>query len=148
VARVRLNASGPAAGVQVARVDLRYADARSGAPGVVSTTVVGTVTEDVRLADAHADSNATAAVNRALGARKMAEAADAFREGRRDSGLALLDNVRSLFGASAEALSGDIQELDKTRAELEKAESPDAYQDHAKRLNKKAFRGFGQSNSY
>ncbi len=114
----------------------------------MSASVMGTVTQDERLADAHADADATVAVNRALGARHMEEAAEAFREGRRDRGLALLDNVRSLFGASAQALSGDIQELEQTRAALAGAESPDAVQDGAKRLKSKSMKHFGQNNSY
>jgi Ca-activated chloride channel family protein len=148
VVRLRIAASGTAAGMPVAQVSLRYADGRTGEGRETSTRVTGTATQDAQVAESHVDADATAQVNRALGARRMAEAAQAFREGRRDVGLGLLDNVRSLFGASASALAGEIQDLDRTRAALVDARSGDDVQDGAKRLELKAFESYGQSNSY
>lgn len=148
VVKLSVTSSVPAEHVPVATVALRYLDPRTGDAREAQARLEGVATEQRAEVDAHADSAALAATHRALGAKQLAAAAEAFRQGDRASGFAFLDNVRSLFGASAEALAGDIHELDATRAALSRSSNPDDFQDQSKRLYRKSLSGFGQNNSY
>lgn len=61
---------------------------------------------------------------RAMGARKLIEAAGAFDRGDRALAFSLLDNARSVFGLSADALAGEEADLRAVRGRWERTQDP------------------------
>jgi Ca-activated chloride channel family protein len=60
----------------------------------------------------------------------------------------MLDNARRLFGSSAEALAGELADVDRTRAAYLNAQDETAVRREALQLHRKSLKTFGQNNSY
>jgi Ca-activated chloride channel family protein len=123
-------------------------DARTGAQGV---TLAGLAlpTGSAAAFEASRDEEVYASGLRAVGGRQMVLAAQAFKEGRRDQAFAMLDNVRRLFGKSADALAGSdniANTLDRWRS-IDSNDSA-AIGHEANSLEKKQMKSFGNNNTY
>lgn len=112
---VRLSVDLPAGAepVSLGEVKLRYLDLAGDAKVESSAHFTATVTPDAKLALSHADPEALEHAARAERAKQMQVAAAHFRAGRKEEGLKVLDvgfdNIRKLFGSSANALAGSAE---------------------------------------
>jgi Ca-activated chloride channel homolog len=97
---------------------------------------------------AHLDREVRVYAVRALGARELQAAAEEMKRGNRDRALGMLDNARSLFGTSADALAGELADVDRTRAAYLNAQDETAVKREALQLHRKSLKTFGQNNSY
>ncbi|WP_434385528.1 vWA domain-containing protein [Melittangium boletus] len=94
------------------------------------------------------DPEVALAVTRALGAQQLQAAAEAMKQGERTRALGLLDGARTLFGASASALAGEVAEVERTQAAYLNAHDETSVKREALKLHNTSLRSFGQSNSY
>jgi Ca-activated chloride channel family protein len=133
----------------VLSLQLDDVDARSGARGV-TTAGLALPTGGAAAFEASRDEEVYASGLRAVGGRQMVLAAQAFKEGNRDQAFAMLDNVRRLFGKSADALAGDSEVTTKTLERWRGIGSNDsaAIGHEANSLEKKSMKSFGQNNTY
>ncbi|WP_309890214.1 VWA domain-containing protein [Archangium sp.] len=133
-------------GVLTAR--LGYFEVESALAKRVDLALTARVTDDETLVRANLDKDVRAHANRALGARELQAAAEEMKRGNRDRALGMLSNARSLFGASADALSGEMEDVEKTRASYLNAQDETAVRREALQLHRKSLKTFGQNNSY
>jgi Ca-activated chloride channel homolog len=127
---------------------LRYWDVEAARQVEVALGLSAKVTEDEARVRAHLDQEVRVYAVRALGARQMQAAAEEMKRGNRERALGLLDNARSLFGSSAEALSGELADVDQTRAAYLNAQDETSVKREALQLHRKSLKTFGQNNSY
>jgi Ca-activated chloride channel family protein len=141
-----LEATEEARGVLTSR--LRYWDV--GAERQVETELglTAKVTEDEAVVRANLDREVRVYAVRALGARELQAAAEEMKRGNRDRALGMLDNARRLFGSSADALAGELADVDRTRAAYLNAQDETAVKREALQLHRKSLKTFGQNNSY
>ncbi|MHB8879120.1 MAG: vWA domain-containing protein, partial [Myxococcaceae bacterium] len=139
--------SGAAVGtpVEVARVQLAYSDLVKDTRVASSGTLLATVSDDAALVR-RTDQAVTENANRAVSAQQLTLAAAAYERGDRASAFGILDNMRSLFGMSADALAGDDLGAVKTRWAAAKTGEEVRYE--AKSMEKKAMKNFGENNAY
>lgn len=131
--------------LQVANVHLTYSDllkdARVASVGVVEATV----TDDPALArtvDAVVQENA----DRAETAKQLTLAAAAYEAGDRATAFAGLDNIRRLFGQSADALAGES--LVEVKSRWSAAKTDEEVRTQAKGTQLKSIKNFGNNNAY
>jgi Ca-activated chloride channel homolog len=141
-----MDAPSPARTVVGARLD--YTDLVADKPVRLEVDLVAGVTEDEELVRARMDSEVRLAVTRALGASQMQAAVEAMKQGDRTRALDMLGNVRRLFGASASALAGEMQEVEQTEAAYLNAQDETSVRREALKLHRKSLQSFGQNNSY
>jgi Ca-activated chloride channel family protein len=141
-----LEATQAARGVLTAR--LRYWEVDAGRQAQVDLALTAKVTEDEARVRAHLDKDVRVYAVRALGARELQAAAEQMKQGNRDRALGMLDNARRLFGSSAEALAGEVADVDRTRAAYLNAQDETAVRREALQLHRKSLKTFGQNNSY
>jgi Ca-activated chloride channel family protein len=127
---------------------LHYWDVEAARQVEVALGLSAKVTEDEALVRANLDQEVRVYAVRALGARQMQAAAEEMKRGNRERALGLLDNARSLFGTSAEALSGELADVDQTRAAYLNARDETSVKREALQLHRKSLKTFGQNNSY
>lgn len=127
---------------------LRYWDVEAARPVEVALGLSAKVTEDEALVRANLDQEVRVYAVRALGARQMQAAAEEMKRGNREKALGLLDSARGLFGTSAEALSGELADVDQTRAAYLNARDETSVKREALQLHRKSLKTFGQNNSY
>jgi Ca-activated chloride channel family protein len=127
---------------------LRYWDVEAARQVEVALGLSAKVTEDEALVRTNLDQEVRVYAVRALGARQMQAAAEEMKRGNRERALGLLDNARSLFGTSAEALSGELADVDQTRAAYLNARDETSVKREALQLHRKSLKTFGQNNSY
>lgn len=127
---------------------LRYWDVEAARQVEVALGLSAKVTEDEALVRANLDQEVRVYAVRALGARQMQAAAEEMKRGNRERALGLLDNARGLFGTSAEALSGELADVDQTRAAYLNARDETSVKREALQLHRKSLKTFGQNNSY
>ena len=106
------------------------------------------MTEDEALVRANLDQEVRVHAVRALGAREMQAAAEEMKRGNRQKALSLLDNARGLFGSSAEALAGELADVDQTKAAYLNAQDETSVKREALQLHRKSLKTFGQNNAY
>jgi len=94
------------------------------------------------------DPEVRVAVTRALGAREMQAAAEAMKQGDRTRALGMLDKARTLFGSSADALAGEVADVESTQAAYLNAQDETSVKREALKLHNKSLKSFGQSNAY
>jgi Ca-activated chloride channel family protein len=127
---------------------LRYFEVESAQARRADLALTAQVTEDEALVRAHLDKEVRVHANRALGARELQAAAEEMKRGNRDRALGMLSNARNLFGASADALSGEMEDVEKTRASYLNARDETSQRREALQLHRKSLKTFGQNNSY
>ena len=127
---------------------LRYWDALAQKQTEVGLGLTARVTEDESLVRAHLDREVRVHAARALGAKELQAAAEEMKRGNRVKALGLLDNASRLFGASAEALSGELADVDRTRAAYLNARDETSVKREALQLHRKSLKTFGQNNAY
>jgi Ca-activated chloride channel homolog len=132
----------------VLRASLSFQDLEARRPVELTLPVLARVTGDEALVQAHLDSEVQVATSRARGAHELQAAAEAMNQGERARALELLDQARSLFGASASALAGEMHEVERTAAAYRNAHDETSVRREALKLHTKSLECFGQSNTY
>jgi Ca-activated chloride channel family protein len=127
---------------------LKYWDVLAERQTEVSLGLTAKVTEDEALVRANLDQEVRVHAVRALGAKELQAAAEEMKKGNREKALGLLDNARTLFGSSAEALSGELADVDRTKAAYLNAQDETAVRREALQLHRKSLKTFGQNNAY
>lgn len=127
---------------------VQYMDVEQDRPAEARLVLTARSTEDAAVVRANLDKDVRVHAVRALGTQQMRAAAEEMKRGNRASALGLMDNARKLFGTSAHALSGEIADLEQTRAAYESAQTEDERRDNARALQKKTMKNFGYNNSY
>ncbi|MFE8604365.1 vWA domain-containing protein [Archangium violaceum] len=127
---------------------LRYQDVEAARPVETYLPLSAKVTDDEALVRANLDQEVRVHAVKALGAREMQAAAEEMKRGNRQKALGMLDNARSLFGSSADALAGELADVDRTKAAYLNAQDETSVKREALQLHRKSLRTFGQNNSY
>lgn len=124
-------------------------DARTGKASVTTASVALALgsAEDF---EASRNEAVYAAGLRAQGGRQMVLAAQAFKEGRREQALAMLEGVRNLFGRSSNALAGDSAEAGQAIERWRTMDARDrgAISDESLTVERKQMKSFGNNNTY
>lgn len=134
--------------LELLRATVRYIDVETDRPAEAQVVLTARSTEEPQVVRAHLDKDVRVHAHRALGTQQMRAAAEEMKRGNRQSALSLMGNARRFFGASASALSGDIADLDRTRDAYENAQSESEQRNHARSLQTKSIKNFGQENAY
>ncbi|MFY0562815.1 vWA domain-containing protein [Archangium lansingense] len=129
-------------------VKLRYQDVEADRLVEVALALAAKVTEDEEEVRSHLDQEVRVHAVRALGAREMQAAAEEMKRGNRQKALGMLDNARTLFGSSADALAGELADVDRTKAAYLNAQDETSVKREALQLHRKSLKTFGQNNSY
>jgi Ca-activated chloride channel family protein len=127
---------------------LSYMDVEQDRPAEARVALSARSTEDATVVRANLDKEVRVHAVRALGSEQLRAAAEEMKKGNRESALSLLTNARKLFGTSAEALSGELADVDRTRAAYENAQDADSQRQEARQLQKKTMKNFGMNNAY
>ncbi|WNG43037.1 VWA domain-containing protein [Archangium minus] len=141
-----LQATEAARGVMGAR--LHYWDVEAERQVEVKLDLSAKVTEDEALVRANLDQEVRVYAVRALGAKEMQAAAEEMKRGNRERALGMLDNARRLFGSSAQALSGELADVEQTQAAYRNAQDETSVKREALQLHRKSLKTFGQNNAY
>lgn len=127
-----------------ANLKLREGDTVTAALGHVRATT----TQNEELSKEGVDKTLADQGVRLLGTQQMVEAARAYQNGDRAGAFALLDNARNLFGMSADALAGDINDLDSTKRRWAATTDRSQVNHEALQLEQKKMVNFGANNAY
>lgn len=148
VVKLTLNTQPSEQPLELLSARLTYMDVEKDGPAEARVALAARSTEDAALVHANLDKDVRVHAVRALGTQQLRAAAEEMKKGNRESALGLLDNARRLFGTSASALSGELADVDQTRAAYENAQDTDTQRNEARQLQKKAMKSFGYNNSY
>jgi Ca-activated chloride channel homolog len=125
---------------------LTWTDMRTGQRRAAAVSLPATVTADARRALENADAEVMAHAANAEAARHVREAAALARQGRGAEADRMLggsmDNLRKLFGSSANALAGET--IESSQRALRSGDMNRA----AKEMDRRSMGNFGQNNSY
>jgi Ca-activated chloride channel family protein len=127
---------------------VRYIDVEQDRQAEARVELTARVSEDAAVVRANLDKEVRVHAVRALGTQQMRAAAEEMKKGNRSAALGLLSNARQLFGTSAHALSGEIADLDRSRAAYESAQDEGEARKNARELQRKSMKSFGQNNTY
>lgn len=132
-----------------ATAKLTYFDAVTGAAQASENTrLAANTVDDAATAEASKDEKVAAECIRAAGSTKMVAAAEAFERGDRGTASALLENARSLFAMSGDALAGDEADVRATQDRWNRTTDPQAIANESKTLTRKKMLNFGENNAY
>jgi Ca-activated chloride channel family protein len=145
VARLRVTAPDVRGTVPIVGVRLSYVDAKTQAPQKTELALSAEVTDRQEVVLAHADPDVETRSLHAVGSKEIARATEEFRTGNRTGALAIMDNVRLLFGSSSNALAGDVHQVDAARAQLMNARTPDEIAAASKSVQKRNLSNFGSN---
>jgi Ca-activated chloride channel homolog len=134
--------------LELLAASVHYMDVEQDRPAEARVSLTAGSTEDLAVVRAHLDKDVRVHAVRALGTQQLRAAAEEMKKGNRAAALGFMDNARKLFGASAAALSGEIADLEQTRAAYESATDEAARRNEARKVQKKAMKNFGYNNSY
>ena len=148
VAKLTVKTDSHGGGLRVLGARVRYVDVAKDADAESQLMLVAEITEDAALVRANLDKDVRVHATRALGTQQMMAAAEEMKRGNRARASGLLDNARRIFGASAQALSGELAELDQTEAAYRSAAGEDDVRRESRNLQKKSMKNFGQNNAY
>ncbi|TSC24074.1 VWA domain-containing protein [Corallococcus sp. Z5C101001] len=148
VAKVTLAAPSDATDLTVLDAALSYVDVTADLPAQVKLALGAKVTNDDQVVHANLDRDVRVHAIRALGTQQLHAAAEAMKSGNRSGALDLLGSARRLFGSSADALAGELADLDQTQAAYRNAQSDDDVRREVFSLKKKTMKNFGQNNTY
>ncbi|XXF78364.1 VWA domain-containing protein [Myxococcaceae bacterium GXIMD 01537] len=148
VVRLTLETGEASAPVELLAATLSYVDVTRDGAAQARLALAARVTEDAALVRENLDRDVRVNATRALGAQQLRAASEEMKRGNRDVALGLLDNARLIFGSSGQALSGELADVDQTRAAYSQEQDEAAVRRQAMDLRRKTMRGFGQDNSY
>jgi Ca-activated chloride channel family protein len=148
VARLTLRTGATDGEVPLLDARVRYVDVARDAPAQAGLRLTARVTGDAARVQANLDKDVRVHATRALGTQQMLAAAEEMKRGNRAAARGLFDNARKIFGASAQALSGELAELDQTEAAYQRASSEEDVRRETRSLHKKSLKNFGQNNAY
>ncbi|MFL5318218.1 MAG: hypothetical protein ACJ790_01080, partial [Myxococcaceae bacterium] len=152
LARLHVNAPAGEGHISVLTAQLSYQTVSTGANRTSNIDGVATFTADEAKVTPAMDREVAAAGIKALGAVTMTKAAVAYQEGRTEEALGMFDNVRQLFGASADALGGStayaLSGVDEVQNNLQTAHTADQLSHQVKLVQKKGLKDFGNNNTY
>ncbi|MCP3099229.1 VWA domain-containing protein [Myxococcus sp. K15C18031901] len=148
VAKLTLETQASAAARPVLDVGAHYLDVARDAPAQTALSLSASVTDDAALVRAHLDRDVRVHATRALGTQQMVAAAEEMKRGNRKAALGFLSSARRVFGASGDALQGELADLDQTEAAYGSAASDGDIQRETRKLYKKTMKNFGQNNAY
>lgn len=151
----RLSARAPSGNGQIPMVKatLRYTDVKAKVARSAESSTVAELVADRPAMDARVDRDVMVAGVRAMGAMMVTQAAQAYESGRVEEASGMFDNVRRLFGSSADALGGDPTLVAASKdtwgyQNTLKNSSGAQLKNNVKALQKKGLRDFGNSNTY
>ncbi|NMO20207.1 VWA domain-containing protein [Pyxidicoccus fallax] len=147
----KLTLATPASGTEVLQVlgaRARYVDVARGGPAETALSLTARATDDAALVRANLDKDVRVHATRALGTQQLVAAAEEMKRGNRAAASGLLDNARRIFGASAQALSSELADVDQTQAAYRSAAGEDDVRRETRQLYKKTMQNFGQNNAY
>lgn len=153
LARVRVNAPTATELLPIVTAHLSYEDLNTGARREPRATALARSTDDASKVTAALDKEVAANGIQALGSLTIAKAAVAYQEGRTQEAEGLFNNVRSLFGSSADALGGDTRfvaeanNVSNYQQQL-RGSSGAALNAQVKQYQKKSLKDFGYNNTY
>ncbi|GHG89610.1 VWA domain-containing protein [Comamonas sp. JC664] len=127
---------------------LHYVDVERDLPAETGLQLSAQVTNDLERVRAHLDKEVRVHATRALGTQQMVAAAEEMKRGNKAKARSLLDNARTIFGTSADALSGELADVHTSQAALAGAASAEQEQAASRSLLKKSIKNFGQNNAY
>ncbi|WP_224368640.1 vWA domain-containing protein [Hyalangium versicolor] len=148
VVKLALNTTPSEQPLELLFAKLSYMDVERDGPAEARVALSARSTEDASVVRANLDKDVRVHAVRALGTQQLRAAAEEMKKGNRTSALGLLDNARRMFGTSASALSGELADVDRTRAAYESAQDAESQRNEARQLQKKAMKNFGYNNSY
>ncbi|MFL5320936.1 MAG: vWA domain-containing protein [Myxococcaceae bacterium] len=152
LARLHVNAPAGEGHISVLTAQLSYQTVSTGANRTSNVDGVATFTADETKVTPAMDREVAAAGIKALGAVTMTKAAVAYQEGRTEEALGMFDNVRALFGASADSLGGStayaLSGVDEVQNNLQTAHTADQLSHQVKLVQKKGLKDFGNNNTY
>jgi Ca-activated chloride channel family protein len=148
VVKLTLETQASGAPLELLGASLRYVDVQKDGPMEARLALSARVTDDAALVRANLDKEVRVHATRALGAKELRAAAEEMKRGNKQAALGLMDNARRIFGASASALSGELADLDRSRAAYSTAKDDSQVRREAMQLHQKTMKNFGQENSY
>ena len=125
-----------------------YMDVEQDRPAEAHVLLSARSTEDLVVVRANLDKDVRVHAIGRRARQQLRAAAEEMKKGNRESALGLLGNARKLFGTSASALSGELADVDRTRAAYENAQDAETQRNEARQLQKKSMSYFGLNNSY
>lgn len=153
LARLSVRAPSGTGQIPMVKASLRYTDVKTKEARSAEVATVAELVADKAAMDARLDKDVAVAGMRALGAMMVTQAAQAYQSGREHEAAGMFDNVRRLFGSSADALGGDTTLVAESKVisgyESQLKGSSGAQLNHrVKALQKKSLKDFGNSNTY
>ncbi|WP_426756280.1 vWA domain-containing protein [Myxococcus sp. Y35] len=148
VAKLSLKTDQRAGTLALLKARLHYVDVARDMPTETALELTAQVTDDVARVRAHLDKDVRVHATRALGTQQMVAAAEEMKRGNKAKARSLLDNARSIFGTSADALAGELADVRTSQAALAGAASVEEAQAESRNLLKKSIKNFGQNNTY
>ncbi|MCK8501515.1 vWA domain-containing protein [Myxococcus fulvus] len=148
VVKLTLDTQATSGALTLLEASVHYMDVPRDTRAQTKLALSAVVTQDASLVRANLDREVRVHAVRALGTQQMRAAAAEMKRGNRGAAMGLLGNARKLFGSSADALSGELAELDQTQAAYEGASSDDEVRRESLKLYKKTMKNFGENNAY
>jgi Ca-activated chloride channel family protein len=145
VARLRVTAPRGVAAVQLARAELLYTDVTADVPRSAALELMAKVTAKQEEVQASTDREVESRSLQALGAREIQRASEEFRQGNRQGALSRMEGLRSLFGASGNALAGQTRDIEEARRQMAAATTPEEMARVRMSTNSRNVRNFGES---
>lgn len=144
LARVEAPASEVTTDRELVAMRLSLFDALDEARAAATLALFAEYTRDGSLIPRHLDAEVRVAGHRQLGAKQLEAASVAIREGRRGDALQVFSNVRAIFGASVEALDGEMSMIDRSEAALNGAASGEDLQRLSKSVRSESIKSFSR----
>ncbi|MDQ3262167.1 MAG: VWA domain-containing protein [Myxococcota bacterium] len=132
---------------QVVRSELSYWSPVHRQQERAALQLVAARSDDPRVLAGARDAEVYADSLRVIGGREIARATAAYERGDRALAGSMFDNVRRLFGSSADALAGESRALDESEAALRCARSGEEVRSQAMQVRKNLSH-FGVNNAY
>lgn len=145
---VRLHGAGTAQDVvSLLNASLSWVgDAEGARPEGAEASLNLPVSDDADAVEASKQPAVFAAAVRAVGTTQLVLAAAAYQRGDDATAFSLLDNARSVFGMSADALAGESDSLRHTQEEWQKPHDAETRRHLGLALEKKKLSNFGREN--
>ncbi|CAM4284606.1 MULTISPECIES: vWA domain-containing protein [Myxococcus] len=148
MAKLTLNTSRTAGALALLNARVHYVDVARDLPTETALQLTAEVTSDLDRVREYLDKEVRVHAVRAMGTQHMVAAAEEMKRGNKAKASSLLDNARTIFGTSADALSGELADVRRSQAALAGASSAEEAQAESRNLLKKSIKNFGQNNTY
>lgn len=148
IAKLTLNTSRTTGALALMNVRAHYVDVARDLQAETALQLTAEVTSDLDRVREYLDKEVRVHAVRAMGTQHMVAAAEEMKRGNKAKARSLLDNARTIFGTSADALSGELADISRSQAALAGASSAEETQAESRNLLKKSIKNFGQNNTY